>query len=163
MLLDVKTNQVLAMVSYPTFDLNHFDDLYQQLHDDVINEPLRDRATESQLEPGSTVKPLVGLSAITAGVMGVNEGIECTGYLVLPWGKDPHHQFTRMGRCWVASMFAEKLKATGHDAGPSPGSRSLRIRATTGIPTASSPTAMRWSGVATSILRRWPIGWGWTG
>lgn len=112
-LLDVKTNQVLALVSYPTFDLNHFDEEYQKMHDDLLNEPLRDRATESQLEPGSTMKPLVGLSAITSGVMQVNEGIECTGYLVLPWGKDPHHQFTRIGRCWVASMFAEKLKSLG--------------------------------------------------
>lgn len=111
-LLDVKTNQVLAMVSYPTYDLNHFDDIYQQLHDDLINEPLRDRATESQLEPGSTVKPLVGLSAITAGVMKVNEGIECTGYLVLPVN-GRMHTYSRMGRCWVASGFAEKLKELG--------------------------------------------------
>jgi penicillin-binding protein 2 len=111
-LLDVQTNQVLAMVSYPTYDLNHFDDLYAQMQANVINEPLRDRATESQLEPGSTVKPLVGLSAITAGIMKVNEGIECTGYLILPVGGKPH-LFSRMGRCWVASGFAQELKNAG--------------------------------------------------
>lgn len=112
-LLDVKTNQVLALVSSPTYDLNRFDEDYQKLHDDLFNEPLRDRATESQLEPGSTMKPLVGLSAITSGILGVNEGIECTGYLILPWGKNPHRQFTRIGRCWVASMFETQLRNAG--------------------------------------------------
>ncbi|HEY2589162.1 MAG TPA: penicillin-binding transpeptidase domain-containing protein [Tepidisphaeraceae bacterium] len=108
-LLDVKTNRVLALVSYPTYDLNHFDEMYQALHDDDINDPLRDRATESQLETGSTMKPLVGLGAITGGVMGVNEGIECTGYLVLP----RHGKYTRMGRCWVASMYEKELGPAG--------------------------------------------------
>ena len=107
-LLDVKTNEVLALVSYPTYDLNRYDELYKTMLDDEINDPLRNRATESQLEPGSTVKPLVGLSAITQGVIGVNKGIECTGYLVL----DDHHghpiRFGKLGRCWVASMY-EKL------------------------------------------------------
>jgi penicillin-binding protein 2 len=111
-LLDVKTNRVLALVSYPTYDLNHFDEMYQKLHDDEINDPLRDRATESQLETGSTMKPLVGLGAITSGTIGVNEGIECTGYLILPWNGHPH-KYTRMGRCWVASMFEKELGPTG--------------------------------------------------
>lgn len=110
-LLDVQTNQVLAMVSYPTYDLNHFDDLYAKLKADPIEDKLRDRATESQLEPGSTVKPLVGLSAITAGVMKVNEGIECTGYLVLPVNGKPRTFLN--GRCWVASGFAQQLKDLG--------------------------------------------------
>jgi penicillin-binding protein 2 len=127
-LLDVKTNQVLALVSYPTYDLNHFDELYQVLHDNQIDDPLRNRATESQLEPGSTVKPLVGLSAITQGVMKVNEGIECTGYLVLPVNGKPR-TFTRMGRCWVASTYFQVLQGQvahhpvpfphrGHDGNP---------------------------------------------
>jgi penicillin-binding protein 2 len=127
-LLDVKTDRVLALVSYPTYDLNHFDEEYQELHDDQINDRLRDRATESQLEPGSTVKPLVGLSAITQGTMKVNQGIECTGYLVLPWAHGPH-TYTRMGRCWVASMYDDLLHGAvahhpipvphqGHDGNP---------------------------------------------
>jgi penicillin-binding protein 2 len=96
------------MVSYPTYDVNRYDELYKAMADDEIDEPLRNRATESQLEPGSTVKPLVGLAAITQGVIGVNKGVECTGYLVL----DDHHghpvRFGTLGRCWVASMY-EKL------------------------------------------------------
>jgi len=97
--IDVPTGEVLAMASYPTYDLNAFDDLYEKLHADEINNPLFNRATLSQLQPGSTIKPAVGLSAITAGHIGVDHGIECTGYLVLDgkkYGK---------GRCWVASMY----------------------------------------------------------
>jgi len=130
-ILDVKTNRVLAMVSYPTYDVNRYDELYKTMVEDEIDEPLRNRATESQLEPGSTVKPLVGLSAITQGVIGVNQGIECTGYLVL----DDHHghpiRFGRLGRCWVASMYEKLLNGNvahhqvpyeaphrGHDGNP---------------------------------------------
>ena len=120
-LIDVKTNQVRALVSYPVYDLNTYDEDYQRnVHDDV-NEPLRDRATESQLEPGSTVKPLVGLAAITQGVIGVNDGVECTGYLVL----DDHHghqtRFGNLGRCWVASMYEQLLHgAVAHHPVPFP-------------------------------------------
>ena len=110
-LLDVKSNQVLAMVSYPTYDLNTQDEMFQALNDNEIDAPLRNRATQSQLEPGSTVKPLVGLAGITAGVIKVNEGIECKGFLELPdrrSGKMLH--FGHTGRCWVASTYAEILK-----------------------------------------------------
>jgi penicillin-binding protein 2 len=130
-LLDVKTNQVIALVSYPTYDLNYFDKEYQQLHDDAVNDPLRNRATESQLEPGSTVKPLVGLSAITQGVIKVNEGIECKGYLELPNHHGGVTRFARVGRCWVASMYGDILHENvahhpvpyaaphrGHDSNP---------------------------------------------
>lgn len=129
--LDVKTNQVLALVSYPTYDLNRLDEEYARLNFDNLNDPLRNRATESQLEPGSTVKPLVGLSAITQGVVKVNEGIECTGYLVLPNHHGGTIRFARLGRCWVASTFAEELHGNvahhpvpwtaphkGHDGNP---------------------------------------------
>jgi penicillin-binding protein 2 len=129
-ILDVKTNEVLALVSNPTYDLNHFDELYRTLHDNQIDDPLRNRATESQLEPGSTVKPLVGLSAITSGVLGVNQGIECTGYLVIDVNGKPT-PFKKLGRCWVASMFENRpdlvpsvahhpvpIPHRGHDGNP---------------------------------------------
>jgi penicillin-binding protein 2 len=110
-LLDVKTNQVLALVSYPTYNLNTQDDMWQALNDDETNAPLRNRATESQLEPGSTVKPLVGLAGITSGVVGVHEGIECKGFLELPDRRSGKMiRFGHTGRCWVASTYADILK-----------------------------------------------------
>src|SRR5665213_546599 len=105
--LDVASNEVLAMVSYPTYDLNRYEDLYPKMLDDDVDQPLRNRATMSELEPGSTVKPLCGLAGITEGVIGVNEGIECTGYLIL----DGHR--VGYGRCWVASKFGKLLQEKG--------------------------------------------------
>ncbi len=112
--LDVKTDQVLALVSYPTFDLNRFDELFPRLREDTVNQPLRNRATLSQLEPGSTVKPLCGLAGIAQGVVKVNAGIECTGFFKLDGRKVSY------GRCWVASMYADKVGIEGVSHHPFP-------------------------------------------
>ena len=106
--IDVPTGEVRAMVSNPTFDLNTYDASYAALSKDRVNVPLLNRATQAALEPGSTVKPLVGLSAITAGLCGVDETIECTGYLVIDG------RVHREGRCWVASKFGHKLTSVAH-------------------------------------------------
>lgn len=102
--IDIPTGQVRALVSYPTFDPNQFEEKYAELSKDEINRPLMNRATQAQLEPGSTVKPVVGLCAITQGLFGANDKIECTGYLILN-GKKLHDT----GRCWVASKFEQQL------------------------------------------------------
>ncbi|HYE21507.1 MAG TPA: penicillin-binding transpeptidase domain-containing protein [Tepidisphaeraceae bacterium] len=107
--IDVSTGQVRAMVSYPTFDLNQYDQLYPKLSKDVINLPLMNRATQAALEPGSTVKPLVGLAAITQGVLQVAETIECTGYLVIDG-----RPIKQGGKCWVASKFAHLVASVAH-------------------------------------------------
>jgi penicillin-binding protein 2 len=110
--IDVKTGEVRALVSNPGFDLNDLETHYASLLADTENEPLRDRATSDSLEPGSTVKPLVGLSAITAGKLTPTEGIECTGYLRLP-AIGPDGKYTSVtvkmprGQCWVQSEFSE--------------------------------------------------------
>lgn len=97
--IDVKTGEVLSMASYPTFDLNRFDELYAKLAGDYVNRPLMNRATTFALEPGSTVKPIVGIGGITQGILQPNEGIVCNGYLVID-GKT-----TRHNRCWTMMMF----------------------------------------------------------
>jgi penicillin-binding protein 2 len=112
--IDVNTNEIRALVSYPTYDLNRLDELYAKLRTDGLNDPMRNRATMSQLEPGSTIKPLCGLAAITQGVLGVNEGIECTGYLVLDGRRYP------FGRCWVASRWEGKIPSIAHHPVPYP-------------------------------------------
>lgn len=98
--IDVSTGQVRAMVSNPTFDLNTLDEKFGEILRDPVNSPLLHRATQSTLEPGSTVKPMVGLGAITQGLIGANEGIECTGYLMVGGRR------YSVLRCWTASKFA---------------------------------------------------------
>jgi penicillin-binding protein 2 len=67
------------------------------LRADEGNNPLFHRALMSQYEPGSTVKPVVGLAAIAAGVASIEDRIECTGYLFL---RGKQHD---SGRCWTAT------------------------------------------------------------
>ena len=100
--LDIPTNQVRAMVSWPTYDLNQRESLYASLAADRINRPLTNRATQMSLPPGSTVKPIVGLGAVTMGAIGINEGIFCTGYLIING-----QQLRNMARCWTASRYAK--------------------------------------------------------
>ena len=109
--IDVKTGEVRALASYPDYDLNKLpENIETYLSDSSLDAPLLNRATQSQLEPGSTIKPVVGISAITQGlnvphwgVMTIKTGIECTGFLVLNGHKMPN------GRCWVASKFFKTL------------------------------------------------------
>lgn len=112
--IDVPTGQVRALVSYPTFDVNQYDQLYPAMVKDQLNQPLLNRATLATLEPGSTVKPMVGLAAITAGVARVDETVECTGYLVIDG-----RQIRQGGKCWVASKFGHLLSSVAHHPIPS--------------------------------------------
>jgi penicillin-binding protein 2 len=103
--LDVKTNQVRVMASNPGFDVNDLQTRYAALISDTLNEPLRDRATSDECEPGSTVKPLIGLGAITQGAIGPMDTINCTGILILPGdGKDKTpRRIDGAARCWFLS------------------------------------------------------------
>jgi penicillin-binding protein 2 len=108
--IDVKTGAVRALASYPDYDVNQLGAEYENLVADEDNTPLLNRATQAQLEPGSTVKPIVGIAAITQGLpvppwgkITTHTGIECTGYLVING-----HKITN-GRCWVASKYGELM------------------------------------------------------
>ncbi len=93
--IDIPTDQVRAMVSCPDFDPNELSDIYSKLATDYLNAPLMNRATQAQLEPGSTAKPMVGLGAITDGTWTATKGIECTGYLIINGKRQPN------GKCWT--------------------------------------------------------------
>ena len=116
--LDIKTNEVRVLASNPGFDVNDLATRYTQLVSDKVEEPLRNRATCDECEPGSTVKPLIGLGAITQGILGPMDTIECTGSLYLPAiGPDGKTYKMKMprGRCWVLSEYGPLLKSLGLD------------------------------------------------
>jgi len=112
--IDVKSGNVRALASYPDYDVNELQRNFEAIAGDQDEAPMMNRATQSQLEPGSTIKPVVGLSAISqhlnvagVGVMTARSGIECTGYLVLNGRKMPN------GRCWTATKYAKQLGDAG--------------------------------------------------
>ena len=64
--LDVDTREVLAMASYPTYDLATFRQsasVYAALESDP-NQPFNNRATQGRYAPGSTIKPLTAVAAL---------------------------------------------------------------------------------------------------
>lgn len=78
-LTDVKTGDVLALVSYPSYDnnmlANKIDwDYYQKLLNDKST-PLYNRATMQKTTSGSTIKPLVALVGLGEGVIDVSSKI----------------------------------------------------------------------------------------
>lgn len=77
------TSNVLAMVSYPSYDNNAFSgridsDTWNTLSSD-LSSPLFDRATKMRTAPGSTFKPLSGIAGLETGVISPNSVIVCNG------------------------------------------------------------------------------------
>ncbi|MBJ7447346.1 MAG: penicillin-binding protein 2 [Brevundimonas sp.] len=80
--MDVRTGDILAMVSSPSFDPNLFVEgvpsrMYRALAD-YERRPLTDKAMTGTFAPGSTFKPVVGLAALKRGVS-PDRRIVCTG------------------------------------------------------------------------------------
>ena len=65
----VGSGEVLALASYPTYDLSRFDELYESLVNDTKRAPLFNRATYGTYAPGSTFKPLTSVAALESGTI----------------------------------------------------------------------------------------------
>lgn len=86
--LDPRSGGVLALVSNPSYDPNEFvlgmaPNRYQKLASSR-NKPLLNRAVSGLYAPGSTVKPLLGLAALSHGVVDWEEEIHDRGTFRLP-------------------------------------------------------------------------------
>jgi penicillin-binding protein 2 len=93
--IKVDTGEVLALVSNPGYDPKDLATKYSLLASDELNRPLLDRATETDVVPGSTVKPIVGSGAITSGLMTSRDKIHCAGELMMFNRPQPY------GHCWI--------------------------------------------------------------
>ncbi|MDE2260252.1 MAG: penicillin-binding protein 2, partial [Betaproteobacteria bacterium] len=82
------TGEVLALVSQPGFDPNLFVDGIDQDNWNTLNnspdKPLNNRALRGQYPPGSTVKPLMALAALTLGKRTTTYRISDPGYFSFP-------------------------------------------------------------------------------
>ncbi|OHC93923.1 MAG: penicillin-binding protein 2 [Sphingomonadales bacterium RIFCSPLOWO2_12_FULL_63_15] len=80
--IDCANGDVLAMASMPSFDPNSFSDGISQLEWAMLSQddhvPLRNKTLQGLYPPGSTVKPMVALALLEAGV-GPQETVGCSG------------------------------------------------------------------------------------
>ena len=65
----VGSGEVLAMASYPTYDLSKWDEIYDKLVNDEEGTPLYNRATQGAYPPGSTFKPCTAVAALESGTI----------------------------------------------------------------------------------------------
>ena len=85
--MDIYTGDIIAMVSNPTFDANKFvhgiasKDWQNLLNND--KKPLINKSIAGLYPPGSTIKPLVALSALENDVVSPNTTVECKGKIEL--------------------------------------------------------------------------------
>jgi penicillin-binding protein 2 len=98
--LDVRTGDVLALASFPTYDPNVFTsridrDTWRALTGDEWK-PLRDRAIQNHYPPGSTHKAVMAAAALQEGVIDENTRVYCPGHYFFGgrrfgcWKKEGH-------------------------------------------------------------------------
>ncbi len=91
--MDVNTAEVLAMASYPGYDLNTFSENFNSIRDNPA-EPLVNRATQGIYPPGSTFKILTAAAALDTGTINA-------GTYILDKGEYRKYAPTYTPRCWV--------------------------------------------------------------
>ena len=103
--MDIYTGDIVSLVSSPTFDANKFVHGISQKDWDslILNKlkPLINKPLSGLYPPGSTIKPIVALSALENDVMSTRKMVECKGKIELYgqtyhcW-KDKGHGFMNM-------------------------------------------------------------------
>tara|TARA_Y100001970_G_scaffold7803_1_gene8920 strand:- start:5527 stop:7401 length:1875 start_codon:yes stop_codon:yes gene_type:complete len=81
--MDIYTGSIIAMHSSPSFDPNLFvfgisQDDWQVIRNDPMK-PLVNKTLQGNYSPGSTIKPIVALSALENGIINPNFTVKCTG------------------------------------------------------------------------------------
>ena len=92
--MDVKTGELLAMVSLPSFDNNIFDTTLSSAELAALIEapgkPLVNHALAERYPPGSTFKTIVGAAALQEGVATTTTTITSRGYITIENEFDPN-------------------------------------------------------------------------
>ena len=99
------TGEVLAMVSQPSFDPNPFVTgisfkAYAELRDS-IDRPLYNRVLRGLYPPGSTIKPMVAVAGLDAGVVTPTSRVFDPGFYQLPNNTHKYRNWNRSGDGWV--------------------------------------------------------------
>jgi len=94
--IDPKTNGILCMASYPTYDLSRFDEIYADIVTDE-RAPMLNRALNAEYAPGSTFKLATSVAALSEGIITGGTKIKDTGVYKYYSDYQPH--------CWIYDMY----------------------------------------------------------
>ena len=103
--IDPVDGSVIALVSKPAYDPNAFvNGISQKDYNDILNapgRPLFNRAITGSYEPGSTLKPFVGLAGLELGVVTPETRIFSNGKFYIEGYDRPYRDFKPYGYGWV--------------------------------------------------------------
>lgn len=133
--MDVNTGGIIAMASYPTFDLNDpftlYDtklaaelantlsgleegsDAYAAARSKALGEQWRNRCISDTYEPGSTFKPITLASALEENIVNMNTTFTCSGSIMVPGWPKPINCSRRAGH-----GLQNLMVATGNSCNP---------------------------------------------
>ena len=95
--VSVGTGEVLALASYPTYDLSRWDEMYDTWNKDTVGRPMFNRATDGTYAPGSTFKLCSAVAALESGIVTPSTTIVDRGiytYYTFPQPK-----------CWIYNSY----------------------------------------------------------
>ena len=91
--VSVGTGEVLALASYPTYDLSQWDEMYDTWNKDTVGRPMFNRATDGTYAPGSTFKLCTSVAALESGIITPSTTIVDRGIYT-------YYEFPQP-RCWI--------------------------------------------------------------
>ena len=108
--MDIYSGAIIAMHSSPSFDPNLFvfgisKDDWQLIRNDPMK-PLVNKTLQGNYSPGSTIKPIVALSALENGIINTNFTVKCTGKTEM-YGQT-YHCWKKKGHGFVSLRNAMK-------------------------------------------------------
>ncbi len=96
---------VLAMASNPSFDPNLFANGISQAQYQTLlhakGQPLYNKTTRGLYSPGSTIKPFIGIGALSNNFISAETSIFDKGWFRLPHTKHIYHDWRHNGHGWV--------------------------------------------------------------
>jgi len=108
--MDIFSGEIVAMHSSPSFDPNLFlfginKDDWQLIRNNPMK-PLVNKTLQGNYSPGSTIKPIVALSALENGIINTNFTVHCTGKTEM-YGQT-YHCWKKKGHGFVSLRNAMK-------------------------------------------------------
>ncbi len=107
-MVDTRTGQVLACVSYPGYDnnrlANSMDSAYYNKLVTDRSRPFYNNATQEKTAPGSTYKPLVAVAGLTEGVVNLGSYLPCSGI---------YKKVEPNPKCWAYPKYHGSLNVEG--------------------------------------------------